>query len=423
MIIQRNTGLARRAGHIAIIAALSMVAIISTIAVSLDGGVIMSEHRHSQNAADAAALAGASDLYYNFWLYSGLDTPGTARSAAFAGAAQNGYTNDGVNSVVTVNIPPTSGYYVGRAGYVEVIVQYNEPRGFSSLFASGTVPIISRAVALGMPIAGDMGILVLDPSAKGAFTMGGGGTLNVMDTPIIVDSANPAGTISNGGTSATATEFDLSGGYSIVGGGSLNGTINLNRPPTEDPLQYLPIPDPSTMTVQSHKSVQYTNGDNYLQPGVYKGGISASGTANIFLAPGVYYMQGGGFSFSGQGSLTALGVMIYNAPGNGNSGGVSVTGSGVINVSGPTSGVYQGLTFWQDRTSTVTATISGGAGSSITGTFYFASALLNVSGGAGNNNLGSQYISYDLNITGSGTMNVQWTPYTVARRRMITLVE
>jgi hypothetical protein len=400
-----------------------MVAIVSTIAVSLDGGAIMSEHRHSQNAADSAALAGASDLYYNFWTYSGLDTPGTAHTAAFAAAAQNGYTNDGVNSTVTVNIPPTSGYYIGRAGYVEVIVQYNQPRGFSSLFANGTVPIISRAVAIGMPTASDVGILVLDPSSKGAFTAGGGGSLTVIDTPVVVDSSDPAGTISNGGTLITAPEFDLSGGYNIVGGGALDGTINLNRPPTEDPLQYLPIPDPSSMTIQSHKAKQYTSGDTVLQPGVYKGGIAASGTANIYLMPGVYYMDGGGFSFSGQGSLTGLQVMIYNAPGNGNSGGVSVTGTGVINLSPPTSGVYQGLTFWQDRTSSVTATISGGGGSSITGTFYFAGALLNVSGNGTNFNIGSQYISKDLNITGGGAMAVQWNPITVARRRMIALVE
>jgi hypothetical protein len=422
MRILRNDRSTRR-GHIAIMVAMSIVAIVSTIAVSLDGGAIMSERRHAQNAADAAALAGACDLYYNFWLYSGYDTPGTARTAAFAGAAQSGYTNDGTTTVVTINIPPTSGYYIGRPGYVEAIVQYNETRGFSSLFDNGTVPISARAVALGMPIAGDVGILVLDQSSKNAFNAGGGGTLNVTTTPIIVNSANSLGSTVNGGTLVVAPEYDLTGGYGEIGGGVFNGTFNLNRPPTEDPLQYMPVPDPSTMTKQSNKKVQYTNGDTYLQPGVYKGGISVSGTGNLYLAPGVYYMDGGGFSFSGQGSLVGHGVMIYNAPGNGNSGGINVSGQGTIDLSGPTSGVYQGLTFFQDRTSTVTGTISGTGASSITGTFYFAGALLNVSGSGGNINLGSQYISNQLNIQGNGTMNVQWTPYTVARRRMITLVE
>jgi hypothetical protein len=29
---------------------------------------------------------------------------------------------------------------------------------------------------------------------------------------------------------------------------------------------------------------------------------------------GIYYMQGGGFSVSGQGSVTGIGVLIVNAP-------------------------------------------------------------------------------------------------------------
>jgi hypothetical protein len=412
-----------RTGQVAIFVALSLVAIMGTLAVSLDGGAIMSERRHSQNAADAAALAGASDLYYNFWTYSGLDTPGTAKTAALAAAAQNGYANDGTNSTVTVNIPPTSGYYVGRAGYVEVIVQFNQARGFSSLFASGSIPVKARAVAIGMPTAADVGILVLDPSSKDALSINGGGTFTVLNTPVIVDSTNTEGTITNGGTTIVAPEFDLTGNYATLGGGTLTGTINLNRPPTEDPLQYLPVPDTSSMTTQSKKKSQYTSGDVVLQAGIYKGGISASGTANIYLQPGVYYMEGGGFDFSGQGTLLGAGVMIYNAPGNGNSGDISITGSGVITLSGPTSGPYQGLTFWQPSSSNVTGTISGGAGSSITGTFYFPGAQLNVSGNGSNFNIGSQYISKDLNISGGGAMTVQWNPITVARRRMIALVE
>jgi hypothetical protein len=149
-----------------------------------------------------------------------------------------------------------------------------------------------------------------------------------------------------------------------------------------------------------------------------------SGTGSLNLAPGIYYMDGGGFSFSGQGSLSGQGVMIYNAPGNGNSDGISVTGQGSVNLTGMTSGIYQGMTFFQDRTSSVTGNISGTSGStSITGTFYFAGALLNISGNGGVVNLGSQYISNDLNLGGNGTININWTPNTVARKRSIYLVE
>src|SRR5262249_38134084 len=189
-MLHRRPNSTARQGQVAIFVALSLVAIIGTLAVSLDGGAIMSEHRHTQNAADAAALAAASDLSYNFWSYSGIDSTGTAKSAALAAAAQNGYSNDGTTSTVTVNIPPTSGFYAGRAGYVEVIVQYNQARGFSSLFASGTIPVKARAVAIGMPTAADVGILVLDSSSKDALSLNGGGTFPVIATPLLVHSTD-----------------------------------------------------------------------------------------------------------------------------------------------------------------------------------------------------------------------------------------
>src|SRR5262249_57713320 len=112
------------------------------------------------------------------------------------------------------------------------------------------------------------------------------------------------------------------------------------------------------------------------------------------------------------------------AAGNGNSAGISVSGQGSLDISAPTNGVYQGVTFFQDRTSTVTGNVQGAGGATnITGTFYFAGALLNVSGNGGVSNLGSQYISWDLNLSGNGGIDINWTPFNVAHRRALYLVE
>jgi hypothetical protein len=82
------------------------------------------------------------------------------------------------------------------------------------------------------------------------------------------------------------------------------------------------------------------------------------------------------------------------------------------------------VTFFQDRTSTVTGNVQGAGGATnITGTFYFPGALLNVSGNGGVVNLGSQYISYDLGISGNGSINISWNPASVATKRAIYLVE
>ena len=47
-----------------------------------------------------------------------------------------------------------------------------------------------------------------------------------------------------------------------------------------------------------------------LSPGTYDGGITVTGKGPVTLLPGVYYMNGGGFTVSGQGSVTGAGVLI-----------------------------------------------------------------------------------------------------------------
>src|SRR5439155_7212357 len=104
--------------------------------------------------ADAAALSAASDLYLG-------NSATTAQQSALTTAAANGYTNDGVSSVITPNLtddsgnpvhgvwsPPISGDHVGDPNYVEVVVQWNQARGFSSIFGSGAIPVRARSVAM-----------------------------------------------------------------------------------------------------------------------------------------------------------------------------------------------------------------------------------------------------------------------------------
>jgi len=97
--------------------------ILTIVALGMDGGRIMEERRHAQAIADSAALAAAADLYANWWTNQGKDPSDSAKKAAAEIAAANGYANDGTTSVVTVNVPPTSGAFAGKAEFAAVIVQ------------------------------------------------------------------------------------------------------------------------------------------------------------------------------------------------------------------------------------------------------------------------------------------------------------
>jgi hypothetical protein len=415
----------RRKGNVVVLTVVSLVAVIGFAAVALDGGLVQYNRRVAQAVADAAALAAADDLYYNWQTNAGKDPLGTAKAKAFANANANGFTNDGTNSTVTVNIPPRSGGHSGLAGYAEVVVVWYQQRGFSAIWGSDPIPVTARAVAQGRWASFRDGILVLDPHASGSLNNNGGGTVNIINADIIVDSDSPSAAIGTGGGTLTAPNFYITGdpGTSTSGGASFNGTIWNGQTPTPDPLAYLPEPDPSTMPVQS-KNPTHASGNQTLtlQPGVYEGGITVSGQASLTMAPGIYYMDGGGFSFTGQGSLSAPGVMIVNGP-QSNSDRININGNGAVDLSPPTSGIYQGISLWQVRSSTNEVDISGNGGAQLTGTFYTQHGTLKVTGNGANNVIGAQYISYDVNLGGNGGFTVNWNPQATARTRLINLME
>jgi hypothetical protein len=424
----------RRKGNVVVVFAVCLTALMSFVALALDGGMLMDKRRQVQSTADSAALAAANDLYANWFAtgiqyglqYEGFDPGGSAKRAALAEAAANGY-QDGVNGVsVTVNIPPLSGPFTGMQGHSEVIISAPQQQYFSRFFGTDTVTYGARSVSRGKRGGVNNAIIVLDPSGSGALSAGGNGNLTVTGAPVQVNSNSPSAMVANGNGSMAANPFLVGGspGYTAVGGASFTGGIVPNSPPIPDPLALMPAPDPSTMVVQSNKGIQNSGNKTLnLQPGVYEGGISASG-GTLNLAPGVYYMQGGGFSIGGQANVNGTGVTIYNAPQK-SSDVINIAGQGNIILSPPMSGPYQGVLLFQDRASTNTVSITGSPGTimNITGTFYAASATLAVAGNGAQQTIGAQYISYDLNLGGNGTYFCTWTPDLTPGKRIVILVE
>src|SRR4051812_19388039 len=91
-----------RRGAILVQAALCLIPILGVAAIVVDGGVLLSERRHAQATADAAALAAANCL-----VRGGDVTKATNRALTIAAA--NGYSNDGTTTLITPNDPGVSG--------------------------------------------------------------------------------------------------------------------------------------------------------------------------------------------------------------------------------------------------------------------------------------------------------------------------
>jgi len=229
-----------RYGMVAVLVAVCLVAIFSVIALVLDGGLLLEERRRAQAAADAAALAAATELFMNYLQQHGVDT-GPAAARALAAAANNGYTNDGTDSIVTVHIPPHSGDHVGQPGYAEVIIQSNHPRFFSLLLGSGRIPIRARAVAHGRNEAFAAGILVLDLTRRASLNSHGNGTVTVTGASVIVNSSDPSAANAAGANARLIAPggFYINGTYSGSTGpvGSecqFQGPVHTGVPPTAD---------------------------------------------------------------------------------------------------------------------------------------------------------------------------------------------
>ena len=415
-----------RRGIVTILVTVCLIVLVGIAAISLDGGLLQDNKRRVQAAADAAALAAGTALFDNFkQISSGTPDPGgKAAAAALDVANRNGFPNDSIKATVTVNIPPKSGPFTGKANYAEVIISYYQQRYFSTIWGSEKLTVQGRAVAIGFWGGTGNGVIVLDPSAKSALDASGTGSVTVTGGAAMVVNSNDAEAArSTGGGNQTATNYWITGGYT----GTLNGNIETGTPPIPDPLAYLPPPTKpaaGTMTTVNVKSTKVY----VLTPGSYSSLPNlGNGDSMILKQGGIYYIDGGGLTATGGSAitmdpLTSGGVMIYNAP-NGTQSNQSINLSGgKVNLSPLTSGPYAGIVLWQDRTSPVAMSIQGQGDMNIKGTFYAANALLSVSG-QGTNTIGSQYISRTLSLSGGGAVNIDYTDDGTARKRDIRLAE
>ena len=121
-----------------------------------------------------------------------------------------------------------------------------------------------------------------------------------------------------------------------------------------------------------------------INPGIYSQ-ISISGNAHVTLRPGIYVVEGGGFSASGNASLMATGVTIYNVgsrfpSAGGTFGSISLGITGTIKLSPPSTGPSAGLLIVQPADNSEPLTFAGNATSGVRGLVYAPAAHLLVSG-------------------------------------------
>jgi hypothetical protein len=379
------TGWRSESGQALAVTALGMLVLLGAAGIAVDLGYLRYEQRRMQTAADSAALAATAELLNGSYVTAGQTD-----------AAANGFTNGSGNVTVAVNYPPTEGIYVNQSYFVEVIVTDMLPTFFMKALGTNSETITARAV--GHYWNGTNCIYALDPSAGDAIKVTGTVALTAA-CGIMDDSSSSSAFDKTGSGSVTVPSNMITGGLSESGSGTLSPTPTTGVPPESDPLAYLPEPTVGSCTYTSKFSVT-GSGTTTVSPGVYCGGLSITGSGSVTFSAGTYIIEGSGLNVTGSTTVTGSDVMFYITGGAS----VNFVGSDSSSLTANTNGTYAGILFFQDRTDSSAANISGSATTDITGALYFPDAQLNYNGSSST----SAYtivVADTIVINGSTTIN------------------
>ena len=182
----------RERGQVMMFAALLAPLLLGMTGMAIDLGRVAKNHRDTQNASDAAALAGAGVL-----LKGGTTSAATA--AALSWAQKNGYDA----SKTTVHIPPTAGAHVGDSNYVEVSITTTTPTLFIRVLSITSTTEQGRAVAGFQGSNKDYALIVLNKTMCSAYNQSSGSTLNIVGGGAMVNSSCKPSANQSGGMAQT----------------------------------------------------------------------------------------------------------------------------------------------------------------------------------------------------------------------------
>ncbi len=372
--------------------AMLIVVFIAMVALAIDWGYAYWTSQKLQNAADAAALAGARQVYYSH-------DDARSQAVAIAGANEAGgkfieldenAANDSDGDVVI-------GYYDvetreftaiddSTANAVAVNARLTEESAngpldliWGTIIGTDTAQITRWAI--GVVDGGPAGnsIIALDADDPSSFYMHGTPTLDMGSGNVQVNSSNGQGVRMSGTANLIGENVNMVGGYRWDGYTAPDGLdFNRGRPSVSDPLAGVPEPNRNAMT----KFNKITSSGTY-NPGYFPGGFADKPGTNIFLNPGVYVFDNG---FQVKGTVTGYKVMIFIR-----TGAFDHTSNNVVTLTPPPIDddpltFYDGIQFFQSRTNTSPAKLVGGgtvtglSSAQGAGTMYFPAALFEMGG-------------------------------------------
>lgn len=395
-----------RRGAVIIYVTLGLTVFLGFSALAIDGSYLYLMSNRAQSAADAAALAAASQL----------PDQATASDTAIEFAGKNlGSERFGDvladSDIVFGNWDSDARLFsegTEPTNAVQVVVRMSDANAnpvqlfFASMLGYTEMGVAAAAIAttggLGGGGLGEDCLLALNPSAADAFLVVGTADIQGEGCNIQVDSCHEANAFSANGTPTIDLTVELDGGG--IGNGELNvcGGMSVTKNVTLPPEQYVnadsgiqkgdPFAGTEYETYPAASETSTCNNTNFsatknvtLWPGVYCGGISLTGNGTATMKPGTYYIKDGQFKATGTRTLVGDGVTVVLT---GSAANLELGGVSSMALSAPTTGQYAGFVFFGDAAKPATSThkIHGTPLGAFHGIAYFPESTVEYKGTA-----------------------------------------
>ena len=381
-------------GTVLMITALALPVMIGFIGLATDTVQWMLWQRQFQQVADSGAISAVYAL-------GAGDDPTAAANESIE-----------LDEHIAFLGPPTVTTRTGT-GEPQATVQLSGRRAlpFSRLFLS-QAPLLKATATAALINNGEFCVISLERSLTGVSL---NGNARVTFGCGVASNSRSTQSITAGGSSLlTATPLSAVGNIpksSNIASDKIM-SYSLAQP---DPYAYLQNPVvPSPCNLNGNVSTRQDQTVR-INPGCYKNGLNLSGQGTVAMAPGVYTIDGGGFTTGSQVTVNGTGVTIIltNSSSPSSTGNIDISAGSKLNLSSPTdtatgaAATYKGVLFYQDRRASTSGTnkINGNANLVLQGAVYIPRREVDMNGGGSAGTRCLKIVARLVTFTGNSDVN------------------
>jgi len=370
-------------GATSVIFAVSVPAILMSIIFMTEVGYWRNQKADLQSTADMAALAAAYE-------YMEEEHQPDSKRAAFADAMDNGFLPD--IGVLTTNIPPISGAFIGEEA-VQVTIEQDLPTFLSGIFLSE--PLRAEVTAVAKLGGASVKACVLSLAGSGAGISIGGSVSVSSDGCSLHSNSTSSPAFNVFGAAEITAACASSSGTTQIGGSKPKvfsdcPTPLSNQNQVVDPYADVDVPDDiETAPCQSPTTSGNGNNQTLSFPNAAGRVVKICDNKidirnNVDLEPGTYVIDGSELKFGNNGFISGDDVTLIFM----NDAEISnVNGGNGFDLAAPNTGPYAGIAMYADRHTMDNEAwkFNGNADMSIYGAIYLPTLDIEYVGGAGTN--------------------------------------